>query len=376
MITAKGLRSSVHLDLIRGLAAVAVFAGHLRAIFFVDYPELATPGRTVQAAYFFTGFGHQAVMIFFVLSGFFITSSIVEALPRWSWRRFLTDRLVRLYLVVLPGLALTAAWDWVGQTWGNRAVYEGQSPANVLRFSAIERSDMNTLLANVAFLQTVVAPPYGTNSPLWSICNEFWYYLVFPCLALAVAGSSSAWLRVAYAAGAIGILALLGSEISMYFLVWLMGAAVRLSPPVFRPTSWGWPIAAFVAGLATIAALVLSRILPGLLACDFLIGIMFAAWIFFLLHCDRTGSPSWYSIPAGRLAACSFSLYVLHMPMLAAIYSLTVGSGRWKPDEWHMLAAALIGAVVLACVLVFARLTEDNTSAVRRKIGTSWGCFA
>jgi len=41
------------------------------------------------------------------------------------------------------------------------------------------------LPANVFFLQTITVPVYGSNSPLWSLANEFWYYLLFPLLLLA-----------------------------------------------------------------------------------------------------------------------------------------------------------------------------------------------
>ena len=32
---------------------------------------------------------------------------------------------------------------------------------------------------NAGFLQTFVAPTYGSNMPLWTISAEFWFYVVF-----------------------------------------------------------------------------------------------------------------------------------------------------------------------------------------------------
>ena len=189
MITTPARRCSVHLDYIRGLAALAVFVGHARGVFLVDFREISHPSLVLNAAYWATGLGHQAVMIFFVLSGYFITSSVVRAWPHWSWRDYLTDRLVRLYLVLLPGLVLTAVWDWVGRHWGCPALYEGRHPGAVFQFSAVQRSGFATFLANVVFLQTVVSPSFGTNSPLWSLCNEFWYYMLFPCLLMILSPS-------------------------------------------------------------------------------------------------------------------------------------------------------------------------------------------
>ena len=78
-------RTSVHLDLIRGVSAVAVLLYHLRGLFFVDYPFLGHRIRAHQSAlYAVTGYGHQAVMVFFVLSGYFIGTSVMESVGKRS----------------------------------------------------------------------------------------------------------------------------------------------------------------------------------------------------------------------------------------------------------------------------------------------------
>lgn len=67
------------LDFVRGLSSIAVCAGHLRAALFVDFSQLSTPSLAQQVFYFATGLGHQAVMVFFVLSGFFVGGSILKS---------------------------------------------------------------------------------------------------------------------------------------------------------------------------------------------------------------------------------------------------------------------------------------------------------
>lgn len=56
--------------------------------------------------------GYQAVMVFFVLSGYFISSSVLHSLENgtWSWREYLTKRLLRLWIVLIPALLLTYVW--------------------------------------------------------------------------------------------------------------------------------------------------------------------------------------------------------------------------------------------------------------------------
>src|SRR4051794_24434433 len=84
----RGSRASVHLDMVRGVAALAVFFGHARNLFLVDYGEMENKGILSSALYFLTGLGHESVMVFFVLSGYFISASILRDLRKgsWSWK--------------------------------------------------------------------------------------------------------------------------------------------------------------------------------------------------------------------------------------------------------------------------------------------------
>jgi peptidoglycan/LPS O-acetylase OafA/YrhL len=50
------------LDLVRGLAALLVVAGHLRAYVFKSYGEVSQISVTLKAFYFATGLGHEAVI--------------------------------------------------------------------------------------------------------------------------------------------------------------------------------------------------------------------------------------------------------------------------------------------------------------------------
>ncbi|MEI6323526.1 MAG: acyltransferase family protein [bacterium] len=98
----------VHLDCLRGMAALLVCVEHLRAFLFVPYARLESPGVVQKGFYFLTGLGHQSVMIFFVLSGFLVGGSFIGSLRKgsWSWKGYLLRRMTRLWvvLVLLNGL--------------------------------------------------------------------------------------------------------------------------------------------------------------------------------------------------------------------------------------------------------------------------------
>src|SRR5437660_11032583 len=66
-------------DLIRAVAAFAVMVGHLRTFFFVDFQHLQSKSFVLQILYFLTVFGHQAVIVFFVLCGFLMSSTFLPS---------------------------------------------------------------------------------------------------------------------------------------------------------------------------------------------------------------------------------------------------------------------------------------------------------
>jgi peptidoglycan/LPS O-acetylase OafA/YrhL len=171
------------LDVLRGPAALLVFAEHWRNLLFKDFAEAVNPGPVMKLFYLFTGAGHEAVMLFFVLSGCVIAHVIygLHERGRWSWRGYLSARLTRLWIVLIPALLLTAFWDRIGM-WiaaGKQSIYVGDGFGNILNQSVAALSDPAVFLGNVFFLQRILVPTFGSNGPVWSISYEFVYYFFF-----------------------------------------------------------------------------------------------------------------------------------------------------------------------------------------------------
>ncbi len=400
------------LDLIRGVAALLVMLGHLRAFLFIDYADAGVAHPLWKAFYLATGLGHQAVMVFFVLSGYFVGGSVLSAFvqQRFSWQRYAVARLSRLWTVLVPTLILTLALD----SLGSRLVGEAYSGlyANVFCSGPSSETPASlgplTFLGNLFFVQTIEVPVYGSNGPLWSLANEFWYYALFPLLVFAVTplvrcgmrhkaqGTShkaadgcgaecaapvvprdaaaeaakgfrktSGWGRAMISLFLATVLILwLPSRLVSYGLIWLMGAVVwwlAHHSPIGR---WGksklWrvlPAPLFLASLA------LSKT-DLWFGNDWMVAATFTLWMPGLLGpWPKTG---WWSRVSTALSEVSYTLYVVHFPLLFFIAAFALGGHQWLPGPEAILIFTALALGVLLISAGWWWLFEYRTNQVRR----------
>jgi len=156
---------------------------------------------------------------------------------------------------------------------------------------------------------------------------------------------------------------LLPATILFQGLIWLFGVAafLALDHPAMSRFASSWPVGV-TALLVLAGALVASRAQLRF-GGDYVIGAAFAAALPFLA---RAGA-SW---PAYRrigfiLSEMSYTLYLVHFPLMAWIYFTFVAPGQWAFGPASV--AALLG--ILAVVMVYAAaiwwLFERNTDRVR-----------
>ena len=322
-----GTAFSDDLDLIRGLAALAVFVGHIRTLFYLNAQAAGPVGVTTKLLYFVTGLGHEAVVVFFVLSGLLIGNSVVRANAsgRWSWNDYIFNRASRLLVVLLPALALGAVWDNIGLLAPSSFdVYRFGSSALTNFGSAIVGNNLTIPIwvGNLFFLQTIAVPVFGSNVPLWSLSNEFWYYLIFPCLFIASIGKQSPLTRLGlFLAGLAGLI-FVGADIALYMLIWLMGAALNIKQIHAKSirSLWGrtWVVlcaGAFVGTLILAKLHTWERLVPSsrlrVPIADYPIGITFASRRSKSSSSNLTPSPQQLrSSPAASLAFhCSWAAW-------------------------------------------------------------------
>jgi len=362
------------LDVIRGLSALTVCAAHLRAAVFEDYGTLENAGYSDRLFYFLTSLGHQSVMVFFVLSGFFVGGSILSQGKRFQWRTYALARLSRLWVVLIPCLFLTLGID----LWFQACAPEIMQGA----WQSMWRSGPNPdgswsigasrFLANLFFLQTIETPVYGSNTPLWSLANEFWYYVLFPLIVMTAKTDTPSRPRVICTVLIALLCYWLPMDMLALFSIWLLGAGVWWLTHREMDLRRQRLFLLFGTGL-TLAALVLPQntvfTVPYGLSRDLPLGISFAillVGVTRLQTCHRAAH--WITLAGRRLSDLSYSLYLCHLPIILAISRFFIGETQLRPSgSSYALFVGFLAILVFIAWLLWL-LFERHTDFVRRRI--------
>lgn len=357
--------------MLRGVAAFLVVAEHTRAFLFVPYGHLASVGTLWKAFYAATSLGHQAVLIFFALSGFLIGGKTLKDFcsGAWSWPKYALRRMTRLWIVVLPALMLTFLLDRVGMSFGYAEGYAGLSGGIYASLQGkgiqVDHS-LDVFFGNALFLQTIATPVYGSNGPLWSLAYEFWYYVLAPIVMTIVFFYRNIMVLAANAILLALIIWTLPTALAAGGLIWIAGAiAGAATPPLSKYiTPFAWPLT--LLGLAAILATMMiaeANVIPH---SDLLLGSVVAIVLPVLA---LTPAP-WrlYRNMARGLAEISYTLYVTHFPFLMAATMIFFAPIRLLPGVAALVPYALLttGTLISAVVLwaCFERHTDRIYSAL------------
>lgn len=323
--------TSVFLDLLRLCAALFVVFSHFT-------------GQVAAGVLPYLP-GHAAVIAFFVLSGHVIAYAAQER--EHGLEAYALNRLARLWSTVLPALLLTLLLETLRGALGGKPLEPGLPAWCQLLLSAL-------FLNEVWWLHVV---PLG-NEPFWSLPYEFWYYVIFGAV-LHLRGKA----RVA--AVALAALAA-GPKIMVYLPIWWLGVLGYRHGPA--RLGQGAARAVFAACLLALPLLYLlgyrSRMdspwLPvGFSLWDYPTALCFAGlmWSFeacglSLQRCER--AVRW-------AAACTFTLYLCHFPLLRALDAALPAGALPVPLR---LAAVLL--LTLTACAVFAQFTERRKQVLLR----------
>ena len=363
------------LDFVRGIAAIAVTAGHLRNALLVDYSQLTQKNYLLKVFYFLTGLGHQAVIIFFVLSGFFVGGSVLKKLENFSFNQYLTARITRLWVVLIPALFLTAIVDEIFRNYAPE-ILTGKlnNLSNSFPMAGAYSNSISTFFGNLFFLQNIYTPVFGINGPLWSLANEFWYYILFPLIFLAVGrlgNYEKIWLRL------LGLIILgliyvaLPRDFIEGFLIWLMGAGVyAIAQTIQRAKRLKLLICSLgLVFLCLIYAKLDYYILPIILSKDILMGLGFSSFCLVTVTWTRPKKTLlqkiFNNISLG-ISEISYSLYLSHFPLIAIISVFIFKNGKLIPSMTSLLIYLFWLFVLLVFGILYWFMFEKNTKSIKK----------
>lgn len=343
------------IDVTRALAAFVVVVSHTQQIV-IDRP--LSPGIMHEALSMLTTQGHNAVVVFFVISGFWIVRSVVRSGDRFSFKDYMLARGVRLWIVLLPALLLGAILDVAGSTFFASPLYEGTQGSVALTYDVTDRLTWSAFLGNAVFLQDIAVPAFGSNGALWTIACEFWYYVYFPLAWLAMRSRNP----IAIAAAIGGLLLVPAPHL---FLCWMMGGAVYLIGERLmgdRNIHWSAAVAAFAVFCALNA---LSKLLgwPAALN-DISLAVAFAAFMVFGMR-SSFGSARPFGWVAQLGSRSSYSLYAIHLPVVVFISNFLVPTTRIPASIYSWALVAFIPLVCVGLAVAFSRVTENQTGRLR-----------
>ncbi len=348
---------SLYLDVIRVTAAIVVVLYHFSYRRFSD-------GR--YEAILKLNLGGDAVIVFFVVSGFIIafsTDKNYATLGSFAFARF-----TRLISVAFPALLLGFMLDVQGARW-----YPEFYSADV--YYPISLSEQ--LVRGLSFSNEWVWDPLriGSNGPYWSLSYEAAYYTLFAIFVFL-----KGWLRVFLLILAI---ILFGLNILLLLPCWLLGVWLyRRMSNQNRPLQAPVALTIFAPLLIYILARYagvpdeLRLMTAKMISAEALANLRFSydfIWytcLALLVSWHLAGMHKWSSVrpvnkstlakPIRLAAVSSFSIYLFHYPVLHFLKPSFAASIPALDNDLGLISSTLI-----AC-FIFAAIFEHTIDLQRR----------
>jgi peptidoglycan/LPS O-acetylase OafA/YrhL len=358
-------------DGLRGVAAIVVVFHHL---YLVAEPVLRRQGGTgVGSALWWLSqtplklltAGSEAVLVFFVLSG------LVVALPAlkpggFSWAGFLSGRLARLYVPVWASLGIGTALIWLVP----------RSNSSITSGTWMDTAQATSVGWGSIFAEaSLTTGSYEVNNVLWSLRWELVFSVLLPLfVALAILVSRYWIIAIAavYVTSTLGVLN--GVDALRYLPVFFIGTLMAVRLDAIR--EWTQrrlirPRASLAGGSLVAGSLVLLvgewMMRPVFESGTFVntllsqLSVLGAAGLVLAAIAVRPVRSILEARATQWLGRISFSLYLVHMPILATL-TFILGDDRW----W--LVAILTPPLALLAAWGFHRIVERPSHRLARAI--------
>ncbi len=347
---------SVYLDIMRIVACLIVAASHLAnlrysggSLYWIRRLDL----------------GSDAVVIFFVLSGFLIAHTALK--EGRSASHYAKARLSRIYSVALPAILFTLLIDRFGIAI---------DPSFYTDPFYIDAPTWKVALNGIGLTSQLhdTNLRLGTNVPYWSIAYEAWYYIAF-----GIAVFTRGWIRPILLLCVAGIV---GLPIILLSGCWMIGVGLNWAVKSRALSQMPIPMAKAMTYAPLLVYIIALRIgVPDALqhvtlrvfnlesldalgfsedfTWDSLISLLFAIHLagMYRLYKDAPETSTRYEAPIRWFAGATFTIYLFHHPILNFIGSFPAYDASAVS---HVVLMAV--ATIVVCLLI-AEVTERRLKA-------------
>lgn len=366
----RNLKASLHLGYLDGVRACA-------AIFVVWHHALATANPKLEALPAWEGiplgvlvYGHNAVDLFIVLSGFCLMLPVVrgDGTLKHGVADFLRRRAWRIlppyYGAILLSLGLIAAFIHTntGTVWDKSLPVTAKS-----------------IYTHALLIQDTGDQFSTIDHPLWSIAVEWRIYFLFPLLvwswrrygaarttAVAIVSSQLAYVGLKH-----WNLPTLSAHYVGLFATGMLGTGIAFSTErrfaKMRELPWNWLLCGLVAAVMLLLRVNVyhGRAMPTEITDAFVGFASMALLVVVSIHKDHPLHWALSSRPVVFMGTFAYSIYLIHAPLLQMLW-------QWMPwlsgrPLWMLAALVALGTpVIVFCSYLFFLVCERPF--LRRKI--------
>jgi peptidoglycan/LPS O-acetylase OafA/YrhL len=363
---------SAHLDLIRGAAALIVMLGHLR-FEFEDLGRKPDPNilsaaqeklTTLAHPFNYMNPPHQAVILFFVLSGALVGGSVLRDQKRrkFSWVSYCAKRLSRLLTVLLPALLIGGLVDVC-----TRHIVASGQPGQFGRLGGMEFNlGLKNFLGNLFFLQNLDRtniPTFGSNAPLWSLSYEFWFYVLFPLL-IAFIFAKVLKMRILFLVLLLITGTFLWKGVVIGLILWSFGALATLLPLTIPERAQRAALTAAAALYGGYALFLWKHPFWNLALNDFSLAFAMSILVYVILHRRELHSKTIYTYVTEWIAQMSFTVYLFHFPLVTMMVLFLTLRYPGVMRQHNLAYFGIAGVTYFICYL-FYLMFERNTDRVK-----------
>lgn len=367
-------QKSSKLDAVRGLAAFVVLLAHINQWFL-----LPLAGKDHISDFIVGHFAHFAVLVFFALSGFVITHSLVTNLSynngKIDIRKYVLSRFARIFPAGIFAISFSLLIGVIIVSFKLHGSDSFLTQYDLYVFKEkIDLSNKNIL--STFLLSNGIIPgtyPITTNGPLWSLSIEFWAYFlalfVFLCIYNWNSKKKLAYLFYLFATLSMIALAVIQpAGILQFWIYWGLGSIFYFHKRHNRITNsillalLSWCVISIIIYIKDKSIINFTATRPDELLLH--IPIKCSVIIILAYYLNRFGY-----IPLQntfeKVAKFSYTLYVMHFPTICIAFSIFhIDYMQWSAigKTAFLIALAVFN---LACCYLLAKVLENKALWIR-----------